>query len=117
MTDTTDPSYFKARDVEEWKASRRDAPEDIAEAKKMLLMIRDGADVFKTIRKNPLPGRGNISKYTLVLAYHQMVESGELAEDPDLLAKIRMKPLSMRRMRYGYPLLRRRWCWWLCLCR
>ena len=92
MTDTTDPSYFKARDVEEWKASRRDAPEDIAEAKKLLLMIRDGADVFKTIRKNPLHGRGNISKYTLVLAYHQMVESGELAEDPDLLAKIRMKP-------------------------
>ncbi|MBQ6508648.1 MAG: tRNA uridine(34) 5-carboxymethylaminomethyl modification radical SAM/GNAT enzyme Elp3 [Flexilinea sp.] len=92
MTDTTDPSYFKARDVEEWKASRRDAPEDIAEAKKLLLMIRDGADVFRTIRKNPLPGRGNISKYTLVLAYHQMVESGELAEDPDLLAKIRMKP-------------------------
>ncbi len=92
MTDTTDPSYFKARDVEEWKASRRDAPEDIAEAKRLLLMIRDGADVFKTIRKNPLPGRGNISKYTLVLAYHQMVESGELAEDPDLLAKIRMKP-------------------------
>ena len=29
-----------------------------------LLMIRDGADVFKTIRKNPLPNRGNISKYT-----------------------------------------------------
>ena len=92
MTDMTDPSYFKARDVEEWKASRRDAPEDIAEAKKLLLQIRDGADVFRTIRKNPLPGRGNISKYTLVLAYHQMVESGELAEDPDLLAKIRMKP-------------------------
>ena len=92
MTDTTDPSYFKARDVEEWKASRRDAPEDIAEAKRLLLMIKDGADVFRTIRKNPLPGRGNISKYTLVLAYHQMVESGELAEDPDLLAKIRMKP-------------------------
>ena len=36
MTDMTDPSYFKARDVEEWKASRRDAPEDIAEAKKLL---------------------------------------------------------------------------------
>ena len=58
----------------------------------MLIQIRDGADVFKTIRKNPLPGRGNISKYTLVLAYHQMVESGELEEDPELLARIRMKP-------------------------
>ncbi len=92
MTDTGDPSYFKTRSVEEWKASRRDAPEDISEAKKMLLMIKDGADVFKTIRKNPLPGRGNISKYTLVLAYHQMVENGELSEDPELLAKIRMKP-------------------------
>ncbi len=92
MTDTTAPSYFKARSVEEWKASRRDSPEDIVEAKKMLIQIRDGADVFKTIRKNPLPNRGNISKYTLVLAYHQMVEAGELHEDPALLAKIRMKP-------------------------
>ena len=92
MTDAMDPFYFKTRSVEEWKASRRDAPEDISEAKKLLLMIRDGADVFKTIRKNPLPNRGNISKYTLVLAYHQMVADGELAEDPELLAKIRMKP-------------------------
>ncbi|MBR6090019.1 MAG: tRNA uridine(34) 5-carboxymethylaminomethyl modification radical SAM/GNAT enzyme Elp3 [Anaerolineaceae bacterium] len=87
-----DPAYIKTRSVDEWKASRRDAPEDIAEAKKILLMIRDGADVFRTIRKNPLPNRGNISKYTLVLAYHQMVESGEISEDPELLAKIRMKP-------------------------
>ena len=88
----TDPSYIKTRDVEEWKASRRDSLEDIEEAKKILLMIKDGADVFQTIRKNPLPGRGNVSKYTLVLAYHQMVENGEIAEDPELLAKIRMKP-------------------------
>ena len=92
MTASKDPSYIKTRSVEEWKASRRDSPEDIAEAKKILLMIRDGADVFKTIRKNPLPNRGNISKYTLVQAYHQMVEAGELQEDPELLAKIRMKP-------------------------
>ena len=92
MTSENDPAYFKTRSVEEWKASRRDAPEDIAEAKKLLMMIRDGADVFKTIRKNPLPNRGNISKYTLVLAYHQMVADGELEEDPELLAKIRMKP-------------------------
>lgn len=89
---STDPSFIKTRSVEEWKASRRDSPEDIAEAKKLLMMIRDGADVFKTIRKNPMPNRGNISKYTLVLAYRQMVEAGELPEDPDLLAKIRMKP-------------------------
>ena len=92
MVETTDPSYIKTRSVAEWKASRRDSPEDITEAKKILLMIRDGADVFKTIRKHPLPGRGNVSKYTLVLAYHQMVENGELSEDPELLAKIRMKP-------------------------
>ncbi len=92
MSEPSDHSYYKTRSVDEWKASRRDAPEDIAEAKKLLLLIRDGADVFKVIRKNPLPNRGNISKYTLVLAYHQMVESGELAEDPELLAKIRMKP-------------------------
>ena len=92
MSVSNDSSFFKTRSVEEWKSSRRDTPEDIAEAKKLLLQIRDGADVFKTIRKNPLPNRGNISKYTLVLAYHQMVSSGEIAEDPDLLAKIRMKP-------------------------
>ena len=92
MIDPSGSSYYKTRSVDEWKASRRDAPEDIAEAKKLLLLIKDGADVFKIIRKNPLPGRGNISKYTLVLAYHQMVEAGELAEDPELLAKIRMKP-------------------------
>ena len=92
MPVSPDPSFFKARSVEEWKASRRDSPEDVVEAKKLLLQIRDGADVFKTIRKNPLPNRGNISKYTLVLAYHQMIEAGEISEDPALLAKIRMKP-------------------------
>ena len=92
MSVSKDPSFYKTRSIEEWKASRRDDPADIAEAKKLLLQIKDGADVFKTIRKNPLPNRGNISKYTLVMAYHQMVASGELQEDAELLAKIRMKP-------------------------
>ncbi len=92
MTETNDPSYFKSRSLEEWKASRKDAPEYIEQAKKLLPLIRDGADVFETIRKNPVPGKDNVSKYSLVTAYHQMVAAGELEEDPALLAKIRMKP-------------------------
>ena len=32
MSVSNDSSFFKTRSVEEWKSSRRDTPEDIAEA-------------------------------------------------------------------------------------
>lgn len=92
MTDSTDDLSEKNIDVAAWRASHRDSPEDIALAKKLLIMIRDGASVFETIRKNPTRERGQISKYTLVTAYYSMVADKEIPEDETLLSKIRMKP-------------------------
>ena len=39
------------------------------------------------------PEGGYLAKHALVAAYRQLVESGEWAEDPALLERIRMKPV------------------------
>lgn len=55
--------------------------------------IQSGLDVFKAIRRHPLPdGVGFLSKHTLVTVYRDQVASGERSEDRALLKKIRLKP-------------------------
>ncbi|HPB41113.1 MAG TPA: hypothetical protein PLD39_09635, partial [Flexilinea sp.] len=87
---SNDKAHLK--NVAEWEASKVITPEIMETARKILLRVIDGADVFKTIRANPVPKHGNISKDALVKAYREMVANGEIQEDPHLLAKIRMKP-------------------------
>lgn len=81
------------KDVAEWENARRITPEMIDTAKIILLEIQQGEDTFKAIRKYPVAGRGNISKHVLVTVYRDLVQSGVMAEDVKLLAKIRMKPM------------------------
>jgi elongator complex protein 3 len=62
-------------------------------ARAALEEIRDGAAVFEAISHNPLDGGGFVGKQVLVAAYRQLVESGAWAEEPGLLARIRLKPM------------------------
>ncbi len=76
-----------------WQQARQLTPEKIEPARAVLEAIRDGADVFKTIRHYPLPGGGYLAKSVLVAVYDQLVASGEWSPNEDLLGRIRMKPV------------------------
>jgi len=76
-----------------WQQARQINPEKLIIAREILVEVRRGADVLKTLRRHPLPGGGFLSKSILVAAYYQLVEQGEWTVDPDLLARIRMKPV------------------------
>ncbi len=67
-------------------------PETFAQAVAALEAIRDGLDVMTAIKRHPLP-HGLLSKSALVAAYRRLVESGAWEADPDLLARIRLKPV------------------------
>ena len=85
---------FKAQQKAWWRA-RKYTPEKVALARRALMEVRAGVPVFEAIRRHPLQGVGGgyIGKQFLIAAYRQMVETGELEPDPNLLAKIRMKPM------------------------
>ena len=77
-----------------WRRKRQYSSDDMALANKILEEIRQGADLRKAIRANPLPGgRGFLAKHALVAAYREKVRLEEWEEDPVLLSKIRMKPV------------------------
>jgi elongator complex protein 3 len=77
-----------------WYKSKKFTPEKMRLARLALEEIRVGSDVFKAIRRHPLPnGDGFIGKSMLVEVYRQLVKTGEWADDPGLLAKIRLKPM------------------------
>lgn len=81
------------RKVEDWNKARTITPEMLEMARLVLEEMRTSGDVFKTLRKHPLPGGGYLAKHVLVAAYRELVESGEWPADPALLARIRMKPV------------------------
>jgi len=81
----------KAREAA-WMKARVLTPEKIELAKRALEEIRAGEDAFEAIRHNPLPN-GYLSKNILVTVYRDLVQRGEWADDPALLAAIRMKPM------------------------
>lgn len=79
---------------EAWVKKRNISPEELALARQVLEEIRSGAEPRAALRAHPLPGgAGFLAKHALVAAYRDMVASGELHEDPHLLAAIRMKPV------------------------
>lgn len=80
-------------DPQTWLAARQYTPEMLAHARLVLAKIRDGAEVWQAMRQNPVPGGGYLAKHLLVAAYRSLVDSGEWPEDPQLLARIRMKPI------------------------
>ena len=76
-----------------WQAGRLITPEKIACARLVLAEIQEGVDAFQAIRRHPLPQGGYVAKHVLVALYRQLVDEGEIEETPDLLARIRMKPM------------------------
>ncbi len=88
-------SQNATRDREEsWYKSKKFTPEKMRLARLALEEIRAGAEVFKSIRRHPLPnGEGFVGKSMLVEVYRQLVKAGEWDEDPALMAKIRLKPM------------------------
>jgi elongator complex protein 3 len=77
---------------EDWKQKRVYTSEQMETARQALEAIRYGLDVRTALRRFPLPD-GFLAKHTLVAMYRQLVEIGEWDEDPELLARIRMKPV------------------------
>lgn len=78
----------------DWILTRKYSLEKIALAQEVLKQIRMGMDVEEAVRKYPLPGGdGYLGKNVLVAAYNQLIDQGEWKPDPNLLARIRMKPV------------------------
>jgi elongator complex protein 3 len=78
---------------EHWLEARQYTPESLALARQILDDVRRGSAVQDAVRHHPLPGGGYLGKHMLVAAYRQLTQSGTWAEDPGLLARIRMKPV------------------------
>jgi elongator complex protein 3 len=83
----------KKMNPEEWREARAYTPAQLENARKVLQEIRQGREIWQAVRRYPLPGGGYLAKHVLVAAYHSLVESGAWQPDPDLLARIRMKPV------------------------
>ena len=79
--------------MKRWQNSRQHSDEQLEAARVILAKIRAGEPTLKTIRSHPLSHGGYVSKHTLVSVYRQLVHDGLTAEDPILLARIRMKPI------------------------
>ena len=79
--------------LEDWWEARQYTPEMLAQARQVLEEIRAGRPVSLALRHHPLPEGGYLAKHVLVAAYREMVGKGELQPDPQLLARIRMKPV------------------------
>jgi len=76
-----------------WQTRKTLTPEKRAAARLALEQIRAGMEVMCALRSHPLADGGVLSKSALVAAYHELLAAGELAEDGELLQKIRMKPM------------------------
>lgn len=82
-----------AERIQNWEEARRYTVEGLALARQALEDIRRGMRVLDAIRRRPLPEGGYLGKHMLVAAYRELVKSGEMAEDAELLARIRLKPM------------------------
>jgi elongator complex protein 3 len=76
-----------------WLETYQLRPEDLLLAKYVLEEVQAGTEVQEAVRHHPIPGGGYLAKSMLVAAYREFVERGELKQDPDLLSRIRMKPI------------------------
>ena len=78
---------------EKWLERRTYSSEVLSIARKALEEIQSGKDVLDALRHHPLPTGGYLGKHALIKAYQELVSRGEWAEDNELLAKVRMKPI------------------------
>jgi len=75
-----------------WAALRTLTPEKLALAVQALEDVRAGLTVEEAIRRHPLAD-GHLSKSALVAAYYHLVESGAWEAAPQVLARLRLKPI------------------------
>ncbi len=80
-------------DREVWQAAKQNSTQKMSLALQVIDEIRKGSDVADALRRNPLPDGGYLGKNSLVAAYRQMVKNGIWADDPALLARLRLKPI------------------------
>jgi elongator complex protein 3 len=76
-----------------WQDARTYTPEQLELARRIVEEVRDGSSVTKAVRRHPLPEGGYLGKHVLIHVYHQLTQSGEWDLDPDLLRRMRMKPV------------------------
>jgi elongator complex protein 3 len=78
---------------ERWRETHLLTPDKKELAHTVLEEIRRGRDVTKTLRGHPINGGGYLNKSMLVSIYNELVATGEMDEDAQLLERIRMKPM------------------------
>ncbi len=88
----SDPAN-RGRNINLWQELREVTPERQVLARRILAEIEKGSEVTRAIRRYPLPEGGYLPKSILVAVNKGMVAAGECALDPELLARIRMKPV------------------------
>ncbi|MCK4977564.1 MAG: tRNA uridine(34) 5-carboxymethylaminomethyl modification radical SAM/GNAT enzyme Elp3, partial [Anaerolineales bacterium] len=76
-----------------WLESHQIDPETLLLARDVLEEVRAGGEVLDAVRHHPLPGGGYLAKSTLVAVYRAFIDRGEWEQDPELLSRIRMKPM------------------------
>jgi elongator complex protein 3 len=76
-----------------WLDARTYTPEQLDLARRVIEEVRAGSAVAKAVRRHPLPEGGYLAKHILIHVYHQLTESGEWEVDPELLRRMRMKPI------------------------
>jgi elongator complex protein 3 len=80
-------------DIENWQKKRQYSPEQLALARIVLEEVRQGRKLDRSLRDHPAKNGGLLAKHILIAVYHQLVESGEWVDNPELLSRIRMKPV------------------------
>lgn len=81
--------------IHNWEQVKKATPERLQRARLALEEIRRGIPVLEALQRHPFDeeGGGYLGKHMLVAAYRQLVDSGQWAEDPALLTRIRLKPM------------------------
>ena len=80
-------------DIENWHKKHSYSPEQLTLARIVLEEVRGGRRLDRALRSHPSANGELLAKHMLIAAYKQLVESGEWPEDPELLSRIRMKPV------------------------
>jgi elongator complex protein 3 len=80
-------------DKKSWRNARDYSEEQLQIAGTVLDEVQGGMPVMKAVRSHPLSTGGYVAKHILVYVYRQRIENGTQKENPDLLARIRMKPI------------------------
>ncbi len=95
MTDLTTGDFTEAerKRLAAWQRSRDYSdPARKAVAKEILREVAAGSELRLALHRHPAGG-AYLSKDFLLAAYREMTAEGELAEDPAVLAVLRMKPV------------------------